>query len=94
MIDQDAVIERLVAIVQIFEQNVLFDFGGFGAQCLQEALLLLVNVRDSCGQETTEAQSIAFAPFEGGSFVEKCCAWSVSVSLDRRQYCMCKQCTV
>ena len=71
VVHQDAMIKCFVAIVQVFQHDILFDVGFFVAKCCQEALLLEMNIHNSRRQHASESKAIAFPCLERRSLVEE-----------------------
>lgn len=55
VVDEDAVVQRLVPVVQVLQHDVLVDVRVQVPEAPQEALLLLGDVHDAVGQQPAEA---------------------------------------
>jgi hypothetical protein len=71
VIDEYAVVQRLVRVVYVLEYDVLPDHVRLGAYLEEGALLLHLEVQPAGGEEAAEAQTVALAPLEGVGLVEE-----------------------
>ena len=69
MVDDDLVVQRLVAVVQLFEVDVLVEVVVESTHLLVGACGLLFKRFDSCGKTTHQPEALALIEGEGGPTV-------------------------
>ena len=69
MVDDDLVVQRLVAVVQLFEVDVLVEVVVESTHLLVGAGGLLFERFDSCGKTTHQPEALALVDGEGGSAI-------------------------
>ena len=71
MVYNDAVVESLVAIMEVLKEDVLLDWRGLRAQPGEDALFLGLHRKASGGDEAANSDAITFTMFETGSLIEQ-----------------------
>ena len=71
MVHQYAMIECFIAIVQILQNDIFLDVRILSADGIQVSADLDVHVGATGWEEAAEAETVAFAGFEGCSLVEE-----------------------
>ena len=69
MVDDDLVVQRLIAVVQLFEVDVLVEVVVESTHLLVGACGLLFERFDSCGKTTHQPEALALFDSEGGPTV-------------------------